>query len=90
MKLVWMDPPARNARPDRKWAEIGDALRRNRGRWARILTDVSSGYAALINQGKIAGLGGAGFEATTRSGGLDYKRGNADIYARYVGEDSAE
>lgn len=70
-QIVWAEPP----RTTKKWGPVLDALRANPGRWALIAQNVSHGQASYFKS--------KGFEVSSKTAELGYKKGNADIYARW-------
>lgn len=83
--LEWENPPPGQARKGSKWDPIARALRNNPGKWAVIGRDIPTGIITTINRGELKCFQPEGsFEAVSRN---HTSRWQADVYARYVGED---
>jgi hypothetical protein len=93
--IEWEDPPA-GRRPGRPLGgahhEIAAELRRNPGRWAKVIT-ASTALATKINAGKYSAYTPKGeFEAVARNPRtVDGKKSpQSDIYVRFVGNSHIE
>jgi hypothetical protein len=89
-ELEWENPPSRGASGLDHLA-IASELRTHPGKWAKI-TRTSQKLAADIRRGVLVAYRPVGaFEAVSRNGGFSdngSKTRIADIYVRYVGDDS--
>ena len=85
-EIEWREPPpqARPGPKGSKWTDIATALRANPGKWALVHHGAAS-VAANIRAGRLAGMSQGEFEAASRM----TADGKADIYARFVGGESA-
>lgn len=85
-EIEWREPPprARSSPKGSKWADIATTLRANPGKWALVHHGAAS-MAANIRAGRLADMPRGEFEATSRKSA----DGKADIYARFVGGESA-
>ena len=84
--MKWQEPPAtKGGRGSNRWREILAKLQERPGQWALVLEGGSSANVSHIKSGVYGGGIPGAFEATGR------KRpdGRYDIYARYVGGESA-
>ena len=85
-EIEWREPPprAQSGPKESKWADIATALRANPGKWALVHHGAAS-MAANIRAGRLADMAQGEFDAVSRM----TADGKADIYARYVGGESA-
>jgi hypothetical protein len=78
LMVIWQDPPT-GYRRSTKWSDVGEQLRANPHRWAKVCERLSSrdalAYVGKIRRG-VLNLGAGPFEATSHG---------RDVYARYVG-----
>jgi len=82
--LEWEQPPPTAARRGSKWDATAAALKNKPGKWACIGRDVPTTIVTTINRGELRCFKPAGsFECVTRN---HTSRWQADVYARYVGE----
>lgn len=79
MKLDWKDPPPATRGPSSRFlgVEMIAALKKAKGRWARIYGPRSYSLASLIQRARARD---PGLEATSRKEAQGYY-----LYARYVG-----
>lgn len=86
-RLEWETPEPRAARRrGSKWDPIARALRHRPGEWACIGRAIPTGIVTIINKGQLKCWQPEGsFEAVTRN---HVERWVADVYVRYVGENS--
>ena len=85
-KLEWETPTPKSAPKVRgsKWDPIARALRQRPGQWAVIGRDTPTSIVTTIRNGQLKCFKPKGaFEAVTRN---HTSRWQADVYARYVGE----
>lgn len=73
-EIRWQEPPATG---NNRWAPVMDELKRNPGKWALLLTEVTSGNGAQFRN--------RGFEVRAISKGRGYQPGKVDIYVRWPG-----
>jgi hypothetical protein len=86
MDLKWEEPHATKRGPkSSKWALIFDELRKHPGAWALVAENISASMMTTIKKGQIGGAAPGEFEASSRK----TSGSRADIYARYVGGESA-
>lgn len=83
MTIKWQEPPTAY-RGTRDWAAIFDALRERPNEWALIAEGVSASTAGQIKNGAYRNSQPGEFDARSVVEG-----GITNIYARYVGGDSA-
>ena len=89
-KLEWEEPPPRPPRkqPGSKWDPIAKALKSRPGQWACIGRDIPTSIIPVINDAKLKCFQPAGaFESVSRN---HTARWQADVYARYVGDEKTE
>lgn len=87
-QVSWSTPPKAVAgrRGNPRWAAIAQALRNNPGEWAMVAENVYASTAHMIRTGGYSAFAPSGsFEVTTRG---NVKGVSAEVYARYVGENS--
>ena len=85
-EIEWREPPprAQSGPKGSKWTDIATALRANPGKWA-LVHHGSVSMAANIRAGRLTGMSQGEFEAVSRKSA----DGKTDIYARFVGGESA-
>jgi hypothetical protein len=84
--LTWEPPPPSKsaAHKGSKWDPVAKQLRANPGRWACLGRDIPTGIVSTIRNGELKCFKPKGaFEAVTRN---HSERWQADVFARYVGE----
>lgn len=85
-KLEWETPAPGSVRKQKgsKWDPVARALRARPGQWAVIGRDIPTGILTTINRGQLKCFQPEGaFEAVSRN---HTARWQADVYARFVGE----
>lgn len=85
-KIEWTPPPPpkQGVKKGSKWDPVAKELKANPGRWACLGRDIPTGIVTTIRKGELKCFQPAGsFEAVTRN---HTSRWQADVYARYVGE----
>lgn len=91
-KMTWESPPPKKrGAPRVKWQREADALRKNPGKWAKLVVDTNQGGAHSMGHQIRSGVyaafrPGGSFEIAVRE--INAKK--FAIYVRYVGDPEAE